>query len=63
MIALSACLHDTAVYNNPVSPNLLPDTPRWLMANGREDEAVEVLAKSPGDPASNDAVWVDDVAR
>ena len=27
----------------------LPDSPRWLIANGRRDESIEVLAKVRGD--------------
>jgi hypothetical protein len=46
-----------------LSTTLLPDSPRWLMANDREDEAVEVLAKLRGDLASNDTGLVDEVAR
>jgi hypothetical protein len=42
---------------------LLPDSPRWLMANDRGDEAVEVLAKLRGDVARDDAVLVDELAR
>jgi hypothetical protein len=28
---------------------LLPDSPRWLIANGRRDECIEILAKVRGD--------------
>lgn len=46
-----------------LSTALLPDSPRWLMANDREDEAVEVLAKLRGDLASSDTGLVEEVAR
>jgi hypothetical protein len=39
----------------------LPDSPRWLMANDREDEAIEILAKIRGDLARNDPVLLNEV--
>jgi hypothetical protein len=41
----------------------LPDSPRWLMANDREDEAVEVLAKVRGDLPRNDPALMSEVER
>jgi hypothetical protein len=42
---------------------LLPDSPRWLMANDREDEAIEILAKIRGDLAPNDPILMHEVEQ
>lgn len=36
----------------------LPDSPRWLIANGREPEAIDILKKLRGDLADNDPIIV-----
>ena len=37
-----------------VTVAFLPDSPRWLIANGRRTEAIEVLAKVRGDLSQDD---------
>ncbi|KAF8575724.1 general substrate transporter [Ramaria rubella] len=41
-----------------IQASVLPDSPRWLLAHGRSDEATEVLARLSGSRVSVDAVEV-----
>jgi hypothetical protein len=33
--------------------SMLPDSPRWLLAHGREDEAIKVLAQLADEPTDS----------
>jgi len=41
----------------------LPDSPRWLIANGYEAEAIEILAKVRGDLSLNDPVLIEEIQQ
>ncbi|KAK5215854.1 hypothetical protein LTR96_011320 [Exophiala xenobiotica] len=41
----------------------IPDSPRWLIANGRREEAIDILAKVRGDLAYDDQALVAEVEQ
>lgn len=42
------------VFINAVTVLFLPESPRWLMAHGRQNEAIEIICKVRGDLQPND---------
>lgn len=43
--------------------NFLPESPRWLIANGKRDEAIEILCKIRGDLSPADPALADEIEQ